>query len=156
MEKPTSARLLAVLAGIGFVLGSLIANLVESSTGRLFPVPWTTPALMVSFAVALLLWTLSIRPRLQRKTGTVPVPGPVAIRTAALALAASRVSAVVGGSYLGIGVALLPAWETLAGRAYVVASGLTVLSSAAAVAVALWLESACRLPPPDDEAAAPA
>ena len=156
MDRPTSWRLLVAVAVIGVAVGWSLVALLDAAAGRLFPVPWMTPAVMGSSALALLGWTMSVRPRLQRKHGALPLPPIVAVRTAALALAASRVGAGVGGGYLGVALGLLPAWETPAGRASVIAAGLTVLGAIGLVAAGLWLESLCRLPPPADENAAPA
>ena len=143
---PTRIRLLAGLAVIAAAVGWGAAVLVEGRTGRVIPVPWLAGATMWFLALALLIWTILSRPRLQRKPGTRPLPPLVAARTAALAMAASRTGSLVAGFYAGIATGTLPSRMTEAGSASVAAALTTALGSLALVASALWLERMCRLP----------
>lgn len=142
---PTRIRTLAVIALVTVVLGWLLATLVDALAQRLLPVPWAAAAALAMMAFALFVWTVLARPRLLRKPGRPPLPPMTAARTAALAMAASRTGAGVGGFYAGVALALLPSWDTPAGRDYALAAGSAALASAALVVVALWLESLCRL-----------
>ena len=147
---PTSLRLLAVLAVLSGSAGWGLAQVWEVATGRYLPVPWTAALGVGLLAVALLVWALLARPRLAHKPGTEPLDPIVAARTAALAMAASRTGAILGGLYLGIGVAFLPLVSQEPGRDRVAAAGAAVLACVAVVVVALWLERMCRLPDPPE------
>ena len=143
---PTRIRLLAGLAVIAAAVGWGAAMLVDGWSGRVIPVPWLAGATMWFLALALLIWTLLSRPRLQRKPGSRPLPPLVAARTAALAMAASRTGSLVAGFYTGIAIGTLPSRMTEAGSVSVAAALTTTLGSLALVAAALWLERTCRLP----------
>jgi len=99
---PTRIRVLVALAAIAAALGWGALTLVEGQSGRVIPVPWLSAATMWVLTVALFIWAVLSRPRLQRAEGAKPMPPLVAARTAALAMAASRVGALVGGFYLGL------------------------------------------------------
>jgi hypothetical protein len=101
-------------------------------------------------AVSVGMWGWILRPRLLRRPGAEPVPPLVAARTAALALAGSRVGAGVAGCYAGIGVLLLTDLGVEAARSGAISCAATVLGSAALVAASLWVEHMCRLPQDGD------
>lgn len=143
---PTRPGFLAVLALLAAVVGWCVVGLFDSLVGRSLPVPWTAPAALLIIALALFIWALLLRPRIQRKRGTTPVSPFVAARTAALAMAASRTGALVGGFYLGAVVAFLPSWFAEAPRERVVVGSVAVIASVLVVLAALWLERICRLP----------
>jgi hypothetical protein len=145
---PTPLRLLVLLAGLAATAGWGLAQVWDSVTGTYLPVPWTAAIGLGALAVALLVWTVLARPRLARKPDTRPLDPIVAARTAALAMAASRTGAVVGGLYLGIAAAFAPILGQEPGRARVLSAGAAVLAAVAVVVVALWLERCCRLPDP--------
>ncbi len=84
-------------------------------------------------------------PHLQRRPPGDRMPPLVAARTAALALAASRTGALVGGFYLGVSAALLGAVSTPSGQASLTASIIALGACAVLVGAATWLESMCRL-----------
>lgn len=142
---PTRIRTLLLLGGITLVLGWLTVSLVERLSQRLLPVPWTSAAALALIALALLGWGLLAKPKLQRKPGRPRMDPIVAARTAALAMAASRTGAAVGGFYAGVALALLDELDTPAGRQYAAAGAAAVLASLALTIVGLWLESICRL-----------
>lgn len=148
--RPTRIRVLAALGVIAGALGWGAVTLVEGQSGRVIPVPWMAAATMWVLALALFLWAWSSRPRLQRHDGARPMPPLVAARTAALAMAASRVGALVGGFYLGIDVGVLGLRTTEAGTQTLMSSLGAALGAIALVIVALWLERLCRLPLDED------
>ena len=79
------------------------------------------------------------------------MPPLVAARTAALALAASRTGALIGGFYLGIALGLIGVLQTPSGSSSFGAAVASVVACALMVAVALWLEWMCRLPEDDHQ-----
>lgn len=147
--RPTRVRLLVALAVVTAAVGWGAARVLDAVTGRLVPVPWLAPATLWLLAAGVLLWALLSRPRLLRRPGSRPMPPLVAARTAALAMACSRVGAVVGGVYAGLGVAALSALSTQAGRETASAAGAAAMGALALVVAALWLEHMCRLPEDD-------
>lgn len=148
---PTRPRLLALIALVAGVLGWVIATIADSILARYLPVPWTAALAMWLLGAALLIWTWLARPRLLRRPGAEPLPPITAARTAALALAASRVGAGVAGFYLGVAIVFVADLPVPAAQTGAWASGATALAGAAIVGVALWLESLCRIGGDDDD-----
>lgn len=168
--KPTRLVPLIVLAAIGLAVGWVAVQLVERFSGRILSVPWAAAIGLVLLAAAVLIWALVSRPRLhdashdRRSTRLAPVSvgtarparpprmNPlVAARTAALAMAASRTGAVIGGFYLGIALALIPVIGSPSGSESLSASVTCVVACLILVASAVWLESMCRLRDRDDD-----
>lgn len=149
--KPTKVRLLLTLAVLAGAIGWGAVSLIQGQSGRILPVPWLAASTMWILALALGIWTLLARPRLQRRPGTKPLPPIVAARTAALAMAASRTGSLVGGFYLGVALAALPARFTAAGIDTLWAASGTAAGSLLLVVAALWLEHICRLPIDEDD-----
>ena len=151
---PTRTRLLVAIAVLAAAVGWAAAYLSDALSGRYFTVPWLAPVTLLLLGLALLWWARGIRARIARKPGTKPLPPLVAARTAALAMAASRVGAGFVGLYAGVGIALLPDVAIDSVRASALAAGGSVLGALLVVGAALWLERGCRLPePPADPAA---
>jgi hypothetical protein len=149
--KPTRIRLLLAIAAVLAAIGWGVTRLVDAYAGRSLPVPWTAPAVMVVLAIALALWARGTRDRLARKPGTKRIEPLVAARSAALAMAASRTGAVVGGFYAGVAIALAPMWDVPYVRERILVSLAALGGAVLVVLAALWLERVCRLPPEDDE-----
>ena len=152
--EPTRPRLLVALAVLAAALGWSSVRLIDAYANRTMPVPWTMAAVMVMLALAVALWARGTRARLARRPGTKPMDPIVAARTAALALAGSRVGALVVGFYVGAGLALAPGWDVAGVRERVIASIVTVVGGLLLVAASLWLERICRIPPEDGPPAA--
>jgi hypothetical protein len=144
--RPTPIRLLVVLAVIAGTLGWAVLVLVHALADRIIVVPLLAAAAMWLLAGGLLSWTLSVRPRLQRKPGARPIAPLVAARTAVLAIAASRIGALVAGFYAGVVVGVVPFLTTVSGAESFWAALATAVGSVALAAIALWLEHICRLP----------
>lgn len=145
---PTRLSLLATLAGISVVLGMALADLFDQLSGRMLPVPWSSVVTMTVVALALLGWAWSFRRRL--RAAEAPIDPFVAVRTAALAMAASRAGAIIAGLFAGIGL-----WYSFdlsiplaRERALLCVGG--VVASLVLVLAALWLERICRLPDDQD------
>ena len=166
---PTRKRLLLGIALIGVLCGVTSARAYLALTTMLLAVRITTPAAIAIMCSALLWWTLLVRRRLLHiarakheaaKTGMPfrmeerPLEPIVAARTVALAFAASRVGAYVGGFYLGVGLMYVSHLDVVDVRwsmAYAIA---TTLFAFLLVVVALWLERSCKLPKPPVSSAA--
>ena len=152
----TRIRLLVALAAIAGVLGYAVVTIVVGQSGRVIQVPWLAAATLWILGLAMAMWALLSRPRLQghkgAKSGSTRMPPLMAARTAALAMAASRVGSLVAGFYAGVALASLPHRDTPAGMTTTWASAASALGALALVAAALWLEYMCRLPLDDDRA----
>lgn len=171
--KPTRGVTLAAFGAFGVASGWVAVVLVGRLVGRILVVPWPAAAALWVLALAVVAWALVSRPALvdpDRRRGGSPVdrfgrgvPAPVATgaptrprkrrrmdplvaaRTAALAMAASRTGAVIGGFYLGVALAVLPDLSTPSGSQSFSAALTSVVACAVLVVAALWLESMCRL-----------
>lgn len=146
---PTRPSLLGLLAVIAGVLGVAAADLVDALAGRSMPVPWSSVITVGALAVALLGWAWSFRRRLRSESDRVDPF--VAVRTAALAMAASRAGAIIGGLYAGVGAWYVADLAPAAARERALACAIGLLLSLLLVAAALWLERLCRLPEDPDE-----
>lgn len=150
--SPTRVWLLVALAAIAAAVGWGFVQIVDAWLGRLVPVPWLAAAALWLMAGALLYWTIASRPRLRRQPGTKPMPAVVAARSAALAMAASRIGSLVAGFYAGVAVGMIPSMGTPSGAATFWSASAASLGALVLVVAGMWLEHVCRLPvgPPDD------
>lgn len=165
--KPTRWVPLIAIAAIGLAAGWVLVDVVERVTGRILGVPWLAAGALWVLALAVLGWALLSRDRIgppsrgpdvapidpQRPPPPLPgssLPPLVAARTAALALAASRTGALIGGFYLGIALGLIPVIATPSGSSSAAAAVASVIACVVLVASALWLERMCRVH--DDDA----
>jgi len=144
--QPTRVRL---LIGVSLVCGALgwgIVQVVASWSGRLVPVPWLAAAALWIMAAALAYWTVLSRPRLQGRPGAKPLAPIVAARSAALAMAASRIGAVMLGFYAGVAIAMAGRLGTATGAQAFWSATVAALGALGIVGAALWLERTCRIP----------
>lgn len=146
---PTRPLQLVAAGGVAAVLGFTAADLFDKLAVRNLPVPWSSVLTVAALAVALAGWAWSFRRRLG--DGRSPVDPFVAVRTAALAMAASRSGAVIAGLYAGIGGWYASDLSTPAARDRALTCVAGVVAAIALLVVALWLEKICRLPGDDDE-----
>lgn len=144
--QPTRIRLLVGIAVVSGALGWGVVQIVAAWSGRLVPVPWLAAAALWLLAAALAYWTQLARPRLQGRPGSKPIEPIVAARSAALAMAASRIGALVLGFYAGIAVGMAGSLSTPSGAQTFWASTVAAVGAFGIVAAALWLEHSCRLP----------
>lgn len=147
---PTRPPLLIVLALLAAVIGWCSVDLFDLLVGRAMPVPWTTAGTLLVLAAALFIWALLIRPRLIPEKGARRISPFVAARTAALAMAASRTGALVGGFYGGVAIAFMPEMANPFLKEKMWSSLGSVASATLLVLAALWLERICRLPDPPE------
>jgi hypothetical protein len=161
--RPVRRRDLGVLAA-GLAVASWL--LVRTFYGELPPLKWWLPLPLAVLAVAEAVGARTLRSRLAdvrearaaharqdapQPTKLVrPVEPLLVARLAVLAQASAYVGAVFAGIWIGVLVHVGPAVHRLqaAGPDTVTAS-LGIVSSAALVGAALWLESVCRVPPED-------
>jgi len=161
--KPTRWVPLVAIAAIALAVGWVLVDLVERLAGRVLGVPWLAAVALWVLALGVLGWAVLSRGRLGGKPRSGPaavgaagtpdrrMPPLVAARTAALAMAASRTGALIGGFYLGIALGLIGVRDTPTGSASMSASIASVLACVVLVGGALWLESMCRLREGDDD-----
>lgn len=148
---PTRPTVLAAVAAISLVLGLTSADVVDTVWGRSIPVPWSSAITVGAVAIALAGWALSFRRRLRAVGDGQPRVDPfVAVRTAALAMAASRTGAITAGLFGGIGLWYATDLSNAAARERAVICAVGVVASVALVLAALWLERICRLPDDSD------
>ena len=143
---PTRIRLLVGIAVICAALGWGVVEIVSSWSGRLVPVPWLAAAALWIVAGALAYWTYLVRPRLQGRPGVRPIEPLVAARSAALAMAASRIGALMLGFYAGVAVAMAGHLSTPSGLGAFWSATTAAVGALALVSAAVWLEHSCRLP----------
>ena len=150
--KPTRVWMLVAAAVVAAAIGWGVVQVVDAWLGRLVPVPLLAAAALWLLAGALLYWTFTSRPRLQGRPGAKRMPPIVAARTAALAMAASRIGAVVAGFYIGVAVGMIPALGTPTGADTFWSASLAGFGAVVLTIAGLWLEHVCRLPigPPDE------
>ncbi len=144
--QPTRIRLLVGIAVVSAAVGWGVVQVVDSWSGRLLAVPWLAAGSIWLVAGAVAYWAWSSKPRLAHHPGTKPMDPIVAARSAALAMAASRIGALVLGLYTGIAVAMVPSLATESGLRTFWAATACSLGALALVVAALWLEHVCRLP----------
>lgn len=149
----TKWRLLFALIIVSAAIGWGVVIIVDSLLSRFVPVPWLAAATMWVLALALLIWTVLVRPRLHHHKGHRPMDPIVAARTAALAMAASRTGAIVAGIYFGVALGTFEHRDVPAGAATVWASVGTALGAVAVMIIAMWLEHICRIKSDDDDQA---
>ena len=149
--KPTLLRHLAISAVVLAVTGWIVASEWMNVVGQGLPVPAMTSLTLWVFGICLLGWTLMSRNSIQPKPGTRPMEPIIAARTAALAMAASRMASWVGGFYVGVLIWNVTRLDTPSGAQRVVTSGLNIAATVVIIVVALWLESNCRLPEKQDD-----
>ncbi|HYS39280.1 MAG TPA: DUF3180 domain-containing protein [Pseudonocardiaceae bacterium] len=140
-----------VLAG---VITAVVVNvLLLIGYDSLPPLPTLAGGTLLVLAVIELAFAIVLRPRLARKPGTRPVPALQAVRVVALAKASSLLGSIMAGAALGALVYVLPKRAQLTVAANDTTSAVVALVSAAAlIAAALWLEYCCRAPEdPDDQ-----
>ena len=152
--KPLRLRLLLGIAAVAGVLSWAGAKLWDS-LGQLPGVPAAAPIVLAVVAVVLLATAISLRSRLkatrERQPGAKGVDPLGAARAVVLAQASALVSAVVTGIYGGTGVHLLGLLDIEARKSQAITAGFAVLTGAAVIAAALWLQHICRLPENHDE-----
>ncbi|GAA2140383.1 DUF3180 domain-containing protein [Kitasatospora kazusensis] len=156
--KPLRLRLLLGIAAVAGVFSWAGAKLWDS-LGQLPGVPTAAPIVLAVVAVVLLATAISLRSRLkaarERQPGAKRVDPLGAARAVVLAQASALVSSVVTGIYAGAGVHLLGLLDIGARKSQAITAGFAVLTGAAVIAAALWLQHVCKLPEDHDDPSRP-
>jgi peptidoglycan/LPS O-acetylase OafA/YrhL len=139
------------LLAIAVICAAIAWLTVHQTFATLPPLPWTAVPAMLLLAGGEALAGRNLKARISgRRTGKPLQPIAVA-RMAALAKASSAAAAALGGLAAGFGIYVAGQLEKQVPRADAWAAAATVLSAAALVAAALYLERSCRAPrPPED------
>ncbi len=148
---PTKWSLLVALGVLTTVFGWSLARLWVNWYGMELNISWLVPLTMVLLALTLVVWTLMVRQRMKPENIAHRLHPLVAARTAALAMAASRVGSLTSGFYLGVLFVNIVNYASPAAADRVVICGATVVASLVTSVVALWLERMCQLPQPPAE-----
>lgn len=146
--SPTRPALLASVAVISSVLGWAVADLWRAIGGRSLPVPVSSAITVAALALVLTVWTEMFRRRLRVPQ---PVNPFVAVRSAALGMAASRAGAIIFGVFAGVGMWYATDLDTGLARQRALTCALGALAAIAVVAAGVWLERVCRIPPSEDD-----
>jgi hypothetical protein len=145
--KPTKVSTLALAVLVCAVLVYLLLQVIYVS---LPPLPWTGVPALLLLAIAEAVSGRNVRARL-RGTGGTRIPPIAVARMAALAKASSLAAALIAGLATGFLVYVLGSLDKPAFRTDAVTSGVTLLSSLALMAAALYLEQGCRVPTRRDD-----
>ncbi len=142
---------LFVVAGVLAWAGARLWN----ALGTLPSVPVAAPVVLALIAVVLAATALSLRARLraqrERRPGAKGVDPLLAARAVVFGQASALVAALVAGVYAGTGAFLIMAELSVpARRDQAVYAGFSVVTGAAVVAAAIFLERVCRLPEDED------
>ena len=148
MIQETKVGSLILLAVLSAAVGWSVANLWPTFFGQGMPVSIGSAIAMILVFITLLLWTLMTRARLKPGAPMNRLHPIVAARSAALAMAASRVGSLALGFYAGVLLANLAADYSSAGADRIQISAVTATASLLTAIVALWLERICRVKEP--------
>ena len=144
--RPTRASVLAALVVVPAVL---VVAYVLVLTPVLPVVPRSLPVVLAVAALGMLAATLAFRRRLSGAPGAKPYDPLQAARMVVLAKACAHGGAVLAGGYTGLTIALLVRSSSAARRSDALVAGLGALAALGLMAVGLFLEHACRVPPAD-------
>jgi hypothetical protein len=147
--RPTAPATLVVAALVSAGLGWLAVGRFYWDLPRL---PWLPVITFAALAGLEAVAAQNTRARIDRRPGREPVDPLLVARFVVLAKASSMAGAIFGGLFAALGLWLLIERQRNAHAAADVPVAVGgVVASAALVAAALWLESACRVPHEPDE-----
>jgi len=148
----TRISFLIKLGTVGVALGWSVAQLWPHWFLVQLPVPFINAATMWLLAITLLIWTFLARKRLHDAKPENRMHPLIAARTVALAMAGSRVGALVFGFYVGLLVANLQLTRTPDVSQRLFISTLVALAALVLTATAVWLERLCQIKQPPTDA----
>lgn len=145
----TKARHLVIAA----VVAAVVAYLgVLAGYGSMPRLPLLAGITLLLVAVAEVVFTLVVRPKVRRKEGVEPLEPLVAARAVVLAKASSMAGSLVAGAWIGLLIYVLPISSLVEAAGGDTASATVGLISALAlVAAGLWLEYTLRNPDEPEE-----
>jgi uncharacterized membrane protein len=146
--QPTKISNLVLLTVFTSTFGWSVTRLWPRWFEQDLNVPLLAPVTIILLNIALGVWALMVKARLNPDNKEIKLDPIVAARTAALAMAASRVGSMATGIYLGIFLVnlLYRDHEIVGERLF--ASGLSSLSGFVLAVIALWLEKMCQIKQP--------
>ena len=152
--EPTKTTTLLLIAVFMTSFGWSITRLWPTWFDQDLQVPLLAPATVFFLLSALTVWTLMVKARLNPDNKEISLDPIVAARTAALAMASSRVGSMASGMYLGIFLVNFFQRDFSIVSQRLFASALTVIAGVLLVVVALWLERMCQIkqPPANSQA----
>ena len=145
--RRTSPSLLSVLVAAGALLGWFVEFLLMQSARPLLIPPVVFSALILVFAIGVVLAAVPVRRVVRGRQGATVDPF-LAARVAVFAQAAALTAAALLGAMLA--VLIVVATRPVIGTGLLWPSVLAVAASAALLAAALVAEEMCRLPPRED------
>ena len=145
----TKTRHLVIVGVIAAVAAYFAAHV---GYGSMPPLPPLAGATLLLIAVVEVVFTASVRPRLQRKSGTEPLESLTAARAVALAKASSLAGSIMAGLWLGLLAYVLPIRSAVeAAGADTTAAAIGLVSALALLGAGLWLEYSLRNPDEPEE-----
>ncbi len=147
-------RIVVLIVLATLVLGYLGQRWWAMRGGGLFSPSPTSLLLLAFMGGGVFAAGLPIR-RWQRDRSRAPVNPLRALRTLVLAQACAITGALVTGWYLAQAGVLAPDADAASIRARVILAGLVALAGVALSAIGLWVQSICRVEPPDADAEPP-
>lgn len=145
---------------VAAVLTAVVVNLlVRLSYASLPAIPALAGVTLGVLGVAEAIAGSTLRARIERRPGTVPVPPLVAARAVLVAKASALGGALVAGAWAGLALHVLPrAADVVAAAGDSVGAVVGLVCALGLVGGALWLERCCRAPDdrPEDRRRDPA
>lgn len=142
------ARHVVLVAGIALAAGYLVLRWWTRHAGALPGPSWASVVLLFFMAAGVLFAGLPVR-RALRGRATTAVNPLRAFRTLVLAQACALTGALVGGWYLAQVLVVWPDTDAASVRSVAVLSAVLAAAGAGLVGVGLWVQSMCRVDPPD-------
>lgn len=147
--KYTRWQTLLVLGVIAGILAHFALLLTYDS---LPPLPLLAGATLLVLALAEFAFSFVVRARVSGRSGVRPLPSVTGLRAVALAKASSVLGALMAGFWIAVAVYVLPRREHLTvGSGDLRSSVVGLVSAAALIAAALWLEFCLRTPQDGDQ-----
>jgi hypothetical protein len=147
--EPTRPATLAVAALATTALAWLG---ISNYYGSMPTLPWLPPLILATLAIFEGYAAYTTKARIDRRAGAGPIQPLVVARYAVLAKASALAGALFAGLYVGLTSWLLSERDRLVEVPNDLPQAIVgAVGSVALMGAALWLERACRVPPPPKE-----
>ncbi|GAB2871578.1 DUF3180 domain-containing protein [Lentzea nigeriaca] len=134
------------LATIAIIAGLLAHLLLRFAYDSMPPLPQLAGSTLLVIALVEVVLAFSLRARIQRRSPR-PVQPLTAARAVALAKASSVLGALMFGAWTGLLIYTVPVRDEFAAAGNdLFAAVVGMVSAAALIAAALWLEHCCKTP----------